>query len=743
MLRLRCGTERVTSLGVGGAYVGQQLREFIKEWAQNIPPVTNDAHEEVDAELNMARSISWNVITVREGYGISETGHVATGDGYMRGSLQYRLRPVPSLGITQRDVEEQNKGELLVKVPFQVNRYLGTVGVEQTKERFTEDAILKTGHGEFLSASLVEETVLQHIPTLVQNCFVTLPSLELASRMVNSVALVVVLSDSFVQKLCADLGVEYTNCYERAVASLSQRVLRDAETTVRTAVSDLVALGHLRRFEVPFGVITSTTTFTVANHLLTPSIKPARATLEKRFRAEVDRRAVRAIEQEQVGARTALNGAGMWSLEFERLGGDSMAAVALSAQLQAIGVSMSPGEVLRCRGRICTDENRSNNSSSNNNDNNSSSVTDINIDDLVRGVNEGVATADLSDCDDGHVVITGCTGFVGRNVLRHFLLTERPVVCLVRGDIQASQQRVQQRLPDVEVGKAVWLQVPSLSARTSRDVVDTAKTIVDVIGNSTVQRVVAVVHSACEVNHVKQLREIWPVNVGGTAVAARFARLLGCRRFVHVSSQSASRPSNQVGYGASKLLSEQVLLQCSLDMQLHIVRLGMVGWNSETGDVNERDWFNRALLACVRLRTLPPYAANGSTDGDFYMSLVPVDTVARHFGAMCEYTTDTNTSVFRWAPGYTHVPLPRLCLALRQAASEETLEIAESPAAFRRICRANRGADGVFAQRLLQRDLITSFIPNNVVEEDDALPASSFTSTTSMQRALLSLLAFA
>jgi nucleoside-diphosphate-sugar epimerase len=153
-------------------------------------------------------------------------------------------------------------------------------------------------------------------------------------------------------------------------------------------------------------------------------------------------------------------------------------------------------------------------------------------------------------------VVTGASGWLGKNLVRALARSRDRVRCLVPAPAEA---------PPLE------LVSPSVEAVTG-DVRDpaTVDRLFDGVGPNA-----AVFHAAAVIHPSKSVRELFDVNVGGTQLVLDRARRAGAARFVHVSSNSPfgvnpgpddafteDSPYNPyMGYGRSKQEAEQLVQQ--------------------------------------------------------------------------------------------------------------------------------------------------------------------------------------
>ena len=153
-------------------------------------------------------------------------------------------------------------------------------------------------------------------------------------------------------------------------------------------------------------------------------------------------------------------------------------------------------------------------------------------------------------------VVTGASGWLGKNLVRALARGRGRVRCLVPAPAEA---------PPLE------LVSPSVEAVTG-DVRDpaTVDRLFDGVGPNA-----AVFHAAAVIHPSTSVRELFDVNVGGTQLVLDRARRAGAARFVHVSSNSPfgvnpgpddafteDSPYNPyMGYGRSKQEAEQLVQQ--------------------------------------------------------------------------------------------------------------------------------------------------------------------------------------
>src|SRR5215212_6622156 len=202
----------------------------------------------------------------------------------------------------------------------------------------------------------------------------------------------------------------------------------------------------------------------------------------------------------------------------------------------------------------------------------------------------------------GAVLLTGATGFVGREVLSRFLARgDRDVYALVRAD---SDTDAAERLPGHERLTAV-----------AGDIERSGLGLAERTAERLRREVSTVVHCAASVSFELPLEESRRVNVDGTRHMAEFARGCGAlRRFTYVSTAYvAGEPGGlfredelAVGqhfrnpYERSKFEAELALRSEGSDLPLQILRPSIVVGDSSTGRTSSFNVLYGPLKAFAR-----------------------------------------------------------------------------------------------------------------------------------------------
>lgn len=239
----------------------------------------------------------------------------------------------------------------------------------------------------------------------------------------------------------------------------------------------------------------------------------------------------------------------------------------------------------------------------------------------------------------GVALLTGATGFLGRQMLGQLLAQgQTTVVCLVRGsDAAQAKARLLAALREAEL----------LPERTEDriqivcgDVAapDLGLSAEDYAALS--QQVDTVYHCAAEVNWVKGYRRLRQINVIGTLEVLRFCCAMRAKPLTFASSIAVCFATGApagldetadmlpwiegmpLGYAMSKCVAESLLRHAAAaGLPVTIVRAGLLAGDTKTGRANETDMVSALLETCVRMKEAP--------DADWLFDSIPVDYAAR------------------------------------------------------------------------------------------------------------------
>ena len=115
------------------------------------------------------------------------------------------------------------------------------------------------------------------------------------------------------------------------------------------------------------------------------------------------------------------------------------------------------------------------------------------------------------------------------------------------------------------------------------------------------------VHCAARVDFAASYNDLRATNVLGTREVVAFAKHIVEKKFIYISTLSVegSPLSYEKGYAATKYVGERIVEQNLPAMNVSILRLPFVLFNSETGFYNPSDWLMRLLKSCLDLKVFP------------------------------------------------------------------------------------------------------------------------------------------
>ena len=431
----------------------------------------------------------WGTNLFREGYGTTEAGQIANGEGVLYPYVQYKIVDCPEMGYTKKDFPYP-RGEILVKTPKMRSSFFRNS--EETARSFDSEGYFRTGdivelinprtiriidrkksifklsQGEFVSPVKIENAITKS--RFVNSAFATYASASgsgSSSKKKNVIIAVVVVIEDTVRREAPpelrDLPLEEL-CADKAVIEM-----------IFCDVVKACGSSRLRPFEIPLAVHLECQPWTPESGLLTQSSKVNRAALEKKYKAVVQRLAdacaagegatmkddgivetvasILGISQDDVDKGNIVQ-------TFLRSGGDSMSAIRLTSALSdKFGIQMKPADLFDASlGPV--PKFMSVNTISNTL---SSRVTDVSEDEgskmklLYDVLREDAAALDIprdweprlkahpvlapvaSPAAPLNVFLTGATGFIGVHVLERLFNVERArVFCLVRCSDEAA-----------------------------------------------------------------------------------------------------------------------------------------------------------------------------------------------------------------------------------------------------------------------------------------------------------------
>lgn len=271
------------------------------------------------------------------------------------------------------------------------------------------------------------------------------------------------------------------------------------------------------------------------------------------------------------------------------------------------------------------------------------------------------------------VVVTGASGWLGQNLVRHLARERDRVRCLV---------------PDADSAPRLELISPTVETVVGdvRDPAMVDRLFADVGGDHSVFHVAAVIHPQ------RSTREFFDVNVGGTQMVLDRARRSGAARVVHVSSNSpfGANPSPAdrfaedspynpyMGYGQSKRDAELLVRQAD-----------------ERGDVPtvivRAPWFygpyqpprQSQFFTAIRKGRFPLIG-----DGSQRRSMVYTDNLVQ--GLLCAERAKEATGKAYWIADAEPYRLDQILATVRHALAAEGLSVSD-----RKPPRLPRGASAL------------------------------------------------
>jgi thioester reductase-like protein len=234
------------------------------------------------------------------------------------------------------------------------------------------------------------------------------------------------------------------------------------------------------------------------------------------------------------------------------------------------------------------------------------------------------------------VLLTGATGFVGKEILDRFLERDRRVFALVRADDNDAAARRLSSHP----------QLTAVAGDIERPGLGLAPATAARLGDE----VTKVVHCAASVSFDLSLEDSRRVNVDGTRHVLEFARR--CERLERLSYVSTAYVAGEprrlfqedeldVGqrfrnpYERSKFEAERMLRQQAGGLPLQVLRPSIIVGDSRTGRTSSFNVLYAPLKAFAR-GAIPAIPARRSSPVD----IVPVDYVADRTVELAEHGTD-------------------------------------------------------------------------------------------------------
>ena len=261
---------------------------------------------------------------------------------------------------------------------------------------------------------------------------------------------------------------------------------------------------------------------------------------------------------------------------------------------------------------------------------------------------------------NGHVVLTGATGFLGRWLLAALLdQGAARVSCIVRAPYDAAAAlRVERALAAGPGWDESWRgRIDAIAGDVTRPGLGLSEAAFQALAH----QAGAIVHNAADVNFVAPYAALAPVNVEPVHDILRLALAGGRTRTLHFvstlavfnttrrreqrrilgSDRLAEPDYHYSGYAQSKWVAEAaVRVGSSRGVPLGIHRPGLIVGDSRTGQAHADDFLCRFIRGCIEMGRAP--------DAAIELDLVPVDDVARGIAAAALRPVDA-LETFHWS----------------------------------------------------------------------------------------------
>ncbi len=231
------------------------------------------------------------------------------------------------------------------------------------------------------------------------------------------------------------------------------------------------------------------------------------------------------------------------------------------------------------------------------------------------------------------ILITGATGFLGRNLVAGLLeSTDAKVVCLVRdqpgraGDVHPPADIHQRVVRAVSAARpaAIQSEIEELTGTRLRVISADLQTaelgLDDRSWDELVASVNSIVHVGAWVHHLHPYRRLAPTNVGATSELLRMATEAGGipMRFVstisavlydgdtRIAENETEPPPDSGGYIESKWVAEQMVARVRANgVPVQTVHPPWLYASSIDGSFNPDDALTRFILGCIRVKAIP------------------------------------------------------------------------------------------------------------------------------------------
>ena len=240
------------------------------------------------------------------------------------------------------------------------------------------------------------------------------------------------------------------------------------------------------------------------------------------------------------------------------------------------------------------------------------------------------------------ILLTGCTGFVGRFLLVELLeQTTATVYCLMRGTTAGECFiRLKKILKDNGLWQSTFVDRIHI---VKGDIAQPLLGLTVMEFDRLAEIIDTIYHNATFMNHLASYKALKSANVGGMQEMFRFACTKKLKQVNYVSTtdifserdQSLRREVDEFtcidhehhfaadGYTSSKWVADKLaMLAQNQGIPCRIYRLGLVSGDTKQGRYDPAQWFYSFVTSCLQLGAYP-------IDSPLELSILPVDFVAR------------------------------------------------------------------------------------------------------------------
>ena len=250
-----------------------------------------------------------------------------------------------------------------------------------------------------------------------------------------------------------------------------------------------------------------------------------------------------------------------------------------------------------------------------------------------------------------NILLTGVTGFVGAYLLNDLLsLTDATIYCIVRAkDLTVAKNRIIDNLNYYQLSNIEYTyqdRIVPVLGDLSKKRLGLDNTFYGTIINN----VDFIYHCATHMDHLSNYDTLKQANVEGNREVIKIATSKRLKRIFYMSTNAGIENDavEQVprhkevhytssGYGSSKWVGEEIMRKAmTLNVPVHIYRLGLVTGDAKTGIMPRNQWFAWILKSSYELGCYPEKL-------DF--PIIPVDHVSKSI-ANISLKTEKTSDIF-------------------------------------------------------------------------------------------------